>query len=118
MLWRKIINQYFNIELLKEIGRDICKGILLSNYNKNINQRTKEINIGQDSSLNKDLINEVDIINNEFNKYININKTNKKEEEIIEEEKNPKLVEINRILKNIIAILYDLLPAFSVNKKK
>ena len=76
----KYINQYFNIELLKEIGRDICKGILLSNYNKNINQRTKEINIGQDSSLNKDLINEVDIINNEFNKYININKTNKKEE--------------------------------------
>ena len=74
----KYINQYFNIELLKEIGRDICKGILLSNYNKNINQRTKEINIGQDSSLNKDLINEVDIINNEFNKYININKTNKK----------------------------------------
>ena len=41
-----------------------------------------------------------------------------KEQEIIEEEKNPKLVEINRILKNIIAILYDLLPAFSVNKKK
>ena len=41
-----------------------------------------------------------------------------KEQEIIEEEKNPRLVEINKILKNIIAILYDLLPAFSVNKKK
>ena len=41
-----------------------------------------------------------------------------KEQEIIVEEKNPKVVEINKILKNIIAILYDLLSAFSVNKKK
>ena len=41
-----------------------------------------------------------------------------KEQEIMEEEKNPKVVEINKILKNIIAILFDLLSAFSLNKKK
>ena len=41
-----------------------------------------------------------------------------KEQEVVEEEKNPKVLEINKILKNIIAILFDLLSAFSVNKKK
>ena len=29
----KYNNQYFNIDILKEIGRDICRGILLCNYN-------------------------------------------------------------------------------------
>ena len=71
----KYINNYFNIYMLKEIGRDICRGILLCDYNSNINQRIKEINSGMNDELKNEILN----INKEFEKYIeNLNnKTNK-----------------------------------------
>ena len=53
----KYCNQYFNSDMLKEIGRDICKGILLCHYNSNIN-----INI----ELKKDILE----INKEFENFI------------------------------------------------
>ena len=63
----KYKNQYFNIEILKEIGRDICRGILLCNYNK-------------DNNLNFELKKNILEINQEFNEYIsNLDKKNNKD---------------------------------------
>ena len=62
----KYINQYFNIEMLKEIGKDICLGIILYHYNSNLKQGIKEIN----PKLNLDYIYNIDEYNKEFDEYI------------------------------------------------
>ena len=62
----KYINQYFNIEMLKEIGKDICLGIILYHYNSNLKQGIKEIN----PKLNLVYINNIDEYNKEFDEYI------------------------------------------------
>ena len=54
----KYNNNYFNIDILKEIGRDICRGILLCQYNK-------------DKKINFELKKNIEEINQEFNEYIN-----------------------------------------------
>ena len=79
----KYNNQYFNIDILKEIGRDICKGILLCHYNS-----VGKINI----NINNDIIK----LNKEFDKYIDnisnktqndeLNKEGEKEEQEKDEE--------------------------------
>ena len=54
----KYCNQYFNSDIFKEIGRDICKGILLCHYNNNAN-------------LNYEIKKDIIEINKEFEDYIN-----------------------------------------------
>ena len=73
------INQYFNIDMLKEIGRDICNGILLSHYNSDLKQRINEIN-NENVLLRNKIENELNKINKEFDEYINSlkNKLNEK----------------------------------------
>ena len=73
------INQYFNTDKLKEIGRDICNGILLSNYNSylrlklNINEINNE---NLNSNLKYSIENNINKINKEFDEYINKLKNN------------------------------------------
>ena len=64
----KYCNQYFNSEILKEIGRDICKGILLCHYNSNIKLSIE---------LKKDILE----INKEFEDYLSNFKGKKEEKE-------------------------------------
>ena len=65
-------NQYFNIDRLKEIGRDICNGILLSHYNSYMKDKTNEINI-ENININykKTIENKLNKINSDFEEYIN-----------------------------------------------
>ena len=72
----KYNNQYFNIDILKEIGRDICRGILLCNYNS-------------DMKLNTNLKNDIIKIDKEFDKYIN-NFSNKNQDYCEEKEEQEK----------------------------
>ena len=80
-------NQYFTIETLKEIGRDICNGILLFHYHSNLK-------LGIDNNLNSYplLLNKVEndekIINTEFTEYLNKIKNEKNEDNNSEEEDN------------------------------
>ena len=64
------INKYFNVDLLKEIGRDICNGILLSHYNSNPEKEINEININNNDFSSK-IENQLLKINKEFDEYIN-----------------------------------------------
>ena len=79
-------NQYFNVETLQEIGRDICNGILLFHY--------PNLKLGIDNNLNNYplLLNKVEndekIINSEFTEYINKIKNEKSDENNSEEDKN------------------------------
>ena len=52
--------------MLKEIGKDICLGIILYHYNSNLKQGIKEIN----PKLNLVYINNIDEYNKEFDEYI------------------------------------------------
>ena len=68
----KYINQYLNVEMLEEIGRDVCRGILLCHYNSNLNQGIKEVNLKSNNEHKYELLNEY---NKEFDEYImNFNK--------------------------------------------
>jgi len=68
----KYINQYLNVEMLEEIGRDVCRGILLCHYNSNLNQGIKEVNLKLNNEHKYELLNEY---NKEFDEYImNFNK--------------------------------------------
>ena len=87
----KYINQYFNIDILKEIGRDVCRAILLCNYNSNVKNGIKEINMW----LNDNLKNELNKVNDDFYDYIskqiclaNQNKEDNKDKETEEENKD------------------------------
>ena len=75
------INQYFNIETLQEIGRDICNGILLFHYHSNLEMGINK-NLNTNPFLLKKMENEEKIINNQFNEYLNKikNENNFKEE--------------------------------------
>ena len=65
-------NQYFTVDMLKEIGRDICNGILLSHYNSYMKKEIIEIN---NENLNENyknnIENKLNKINSEFEEYIN-----------------------------------------------
>ena len=91
-------NQYFNIETLKEIGRDICVGILYYHYHSKMKNGIENINY---PNLKKKIENDVHIIDNEFNQYIenkekklkekefeNINNSNKSDDGSTTQEKN------------------------------
>ena len=80
----KYSNQYFNIDILKEIGRDICKGILLCHYNTNINLNYEE---------KKDIFE----INKEFEKYISKFKSSNKNIESKNENEKQKQDEIDEM---------------------
>ena len=71
-------NKYFTIETLKEIGRDICNGILLFHYHSNL-----QMGINNDLNnypfLLKKVQNEEKIINNQFTEYLNKVKNEKAE---------------------------------------
>ena len=68
-------NQYYNTEMLKEIGRDVCNGILFSHYNSNINNVPIH-----NTNLLKDYHKEKILENYDY--YIsNINKRNEKNNE-------------------------------------
>ena len=65
------MNEYFNTEKLKEIGKDICNGIMLSHYN-NYNLGKQNINVNNnDLSLKCKIENKIIKINKEFEEYIN-----------------------------------------------
>ena len=63
--------QYFTIDTLKEIGRDICNGILLSHYNSYMKKDIIEINIKNlNENYKKTIENKLININCEFEEYI------------------------------------------------
>ena len=64
------INKYFNADLLKEIGRDICNGILISHYNSYPQKEIKEIN-NENLDFTTKIKNKLLNINKEFDEYIN-----------------------------------------------
>ena len=78
------VNQYFTVETLKEIGRDICNGILLFHYHSNL-----QMGINNDLNnypfLEKKLENEEKIINNQFTEYLNKIKNEENEEKDLDE---------------------------------
>ena len=80
-------NQYFTVETLQEIGRDICNGILLFHYHSNLK-------LGIDNNLTSYplLLNKVEndekIINTEFTEYINRIKNEKLDENNSEDDDN------------------------------
>ena len=82
-------NQYFTVETLKEIGRDICNGILLFHYHSNLK-------LGIDNNLNSYplLLNKVEndekIINTEFTEYLNKIKNEKNDDDNNSEDENNK----------------------------
>ena len=64
------MNEYFNTEKLKEIGKDICNGIMLSHYNI-YNYGKQNINISNiDINLKCKIVNKIVKINKEFEEYI------------------------------------------------
>ena len=96
------INQYFTIETLQEIGRDICNGILLFHYHSNL-----QMGINNDLNsypfLQKKVEDDEKAINNQFTEYLNkvksenIETKNSNENENGnngEEKKNKKLIKI------------------------
>ena len=72
-------NQYFTIETLQEIGRDICNGILLFHYHSNL-----QMGINNDLNsypfLRKKVEDDEKIINNQFTEYLNKVKNEKIED--------------------------------------
>ena len=64
-------NQYFNIEKLKEIGKDICRGIILSYYNNYAFEKPNIKIINDDIDFRRQIENKLNIINKEFEEYIN-----------------------------------------------
>ena len=81
------INQYFNVDTLQEIGRDICNGILLFHYHSSL-----QMGINNDLNsypfLQKKVENDEKIINSQFTEYLN-----KFKNEIIEENKKEEIEE-------------------------
>ena len=93
-------NKYFTTQTLKEIGRDICMGIIYLHYHSNLKSGIENINVKKNyPELIKKIDNEVKNIDNEFNNYIEkiINKNKDKE---IEEEKNNNSKNENETTKN------------------
>ena len=80
------INQYFTVDTLQEIGRDICNGILLFHYHSNLQMGINN-NLNSYPTLQKKVQDEEKMINNQFAEYINRVK-NEKNEENSEEENN------------------------------
>ena len=76
-------NQYFTTETLKEIGRDICVGILYLYYHSNMKNGIE--NISNYPNLKKKVESDVHAIDYEFNQFI-VNKEKKFKEK--EEENN------------------------------
>ena len=76
------INQYFNIETLQEIGRDICNGILLFHYHSNLQMGINN-NINNYPFLQKKVENDEKMINSEFTEYLH-----KYKNEILKENKS------------------------------
>ena len=72
-------NQYFTVETLQEIGRDICNGILLFHYHSNL-----KLGINNDLNnypvLKNKVENDEKIINNQFTEYLNRVKNEKNED--------------------------------------
>ena len=64
----KYSNVYLNIEYMKEIGRDVCYGIILSHYDKYKNNLSQII--CKDSDLKKKIEDQLGIIKDEFDEYI------------------------------------------------
>ena len=89
------INQYFTVETLQEIGRDICNGILLFHYHSNL-----QMGINNDLNsypfLQKKVEDDEKMINNQFTEYLNkvksekIETNNTEEDEIENNEKKIK----------------------------
>ena len=93
-------NKYFTTQTLKEIGRDICMGIIYLHYHSNLKSGIENINVKKNyPELIKKIDNEVKSIDNEFNNYMEkiINKNKDKE---IEEEKNNNSKNENETTKN------------------
>ena len=94
-------NKYFTTETLKEIGRDICMGIIYLHYHSNLKNGIENISVKKNypELINK-IDNEVKNIDNEFNNYIEkiINKNKDNENE--EEEKNNNSKNENETTKN------------------
>ena len=64
-------NEYFNSDRLKEIGKNICSGIILSHYNSYFKKDIKEINTDNLHLNFKNIIeNKINKINKEFDEYI------------------------------------------------
>ena len=83
------INQYFTVETLQEIGRDICNGILLFHYHSNL-----QMGINNDLNsypfLQKKVEDDEKIINNQFTEYLNKVKSEKENNNTIENNENGK----------------------------
>ena len=91
------INQYFTVETLKEIGRDICNGILLFHYHSNLKQGINS-NFNDYPLLEKNLENDEKKINEEFTEYIKNIKI--KEEKINNSDNNNTLFNTKEINSN------------------
>ena len=80
-------NQYFNIETLEEIGRDICNGILLFHYHSNLELGIKN-DLNNYPLLQKKVENDEKVINSQFTEYLNKIKNIKNDDNDSEEDNN------------------------------
>ena len=86
-------NQYFTIDLLKEIGKDICIGLLYLYYYNNLLFGIENLNFNNYQSLKNKIENDFFQFKNEYDKLIL--KKEKKYKEIIKENINETLSEIS-----------------------
>ena len=89
-------NQYFNIEKLKEIGKDICKGIILSYYNNYAFEKPNIKIINDDIDFRRQIENKLNIINKEFEEYIN----RLKNKRILNNNDNENCIDSNNAIKD------------------
>ena len=89
-------NQYFNIEKLKEIGKDICKGIILSYYNNYAFEKPNIKIINDDIDFRRQIENKLNIINKEFEEYIN----GLKNKRILNNNDNENCIDSNNAIKD------------------
>ena len=102
-------NQYFNTEILKEIGKDVCNGILFSHYNSNEkNAFITNINLlknYQEENILEDFDNYISNINNNKNnnndKKFNINNIDKNNNKNQENNKNDNENENDNVDNNV-----------------
>ena len=89
-------NQYFNIEKLKEIGKDICRGIILSYYNNYAFEKPNIKIINDDIDFRRQIENKLNIINKEFEEYIN----GLKNKRILNNNDNENCIDSNNAIKD------------------
>ena len=95
-------NEYFNSDRLKEIGKNICCGIILSHYNSYLEKEIEEINT-ENLVLNfkNKIENKLNKINNEFDEYIYNLKNKSVKYNYINNSKGNKNIKNDEIRENI-----------------